>query len=116
MAAGDDDDEEDEEDGEEDLAEARKAAKELEANKAKAGDAWSLLTGLGGTGAAGVIDGRRWVGRAERKRRRRILDALCSGVAKKKKEQAKNKRGGHLVDATYGYFGRLEQIEREQIE
>lgn len=92
MAAGDDDDEEDEEDGEEDLAEARKAAKELEANKAKAGDAWSLLTGLGGTGAAGgSTDGGGSSG--GKKATAADLDALCSGVAKKKKEQAKNKRG-----------------------
>ncbi len=86
----------------EDLAEARKASKELEANKAKAGAAWSLLSGLGGSGAAaggpkdteGVVKGSvGGVGRVGGKTAAADLDALCMGIAKKKKDQAKNKKG-----------------------
>jgi hypothetical protein len=92
--------EEAEEDDAEGLAEARKASKELEANKAKAGDAWSLLSGLGRSEgdmggskdkggsskeAVGLVGGKKGA--------TTDLDALCMGIAKKKKDQAKNKRG-----------------------
>ena len=103
MNDGDDDDD----DGEEDLVEARKALKEQEANKAKAGDAWSLLAGLtGGSsgsgrgGSEGASDKRQKTGASDASAAKAAngaastdLDALCRSIAKKKKEQAKNKRG-----------------------
>lgn len=98
----DEGDEGDEGEDAEDLAEARKASKDLEANKAKAGAAWSLLSGLGGSGAAaggpkdteGVVKGSvGGVGRVGGKTAAADLDALCMGIAKKKKDQAKNKKG-----------------------
>ena len=99
MNDGDDDDEED-------LVEARKALKEQEANKTKAGDAWSLLTGLtGGSsgsgrggGSKGASDKRQKTGASDASTVKAAngatstdLDALCRSIAKKKKEQAKNK-------------------------
>ena len=104
MNDGDDDDDDD---GEEDLVEARKALKEQEANKAKAGDAWSLLAGLtGGSsgsgrgGSEGASDKRQKTGASDASAAKAAngaastdLDALCRSIAKKKKEQAKNKGG-----------------------
>ena len=90
----------DEEDDEEDLVEARKASKEQAANQAKAADAWSLLNG-GGDGRGGSST------KAKRQKMDAIsgsssketaaaaavdLDTLCRNVAKKKKEQARNKK------------------------
>ena len=90
-------DEEDEAESDEDaetLAEARKALKEQEANKAKAGDAWSVLAGLSGPSKV-MNAGSKGKGEAARTKKAVTtdIDALCMGIAKKKKEQAKSKKG-----------------------